>query len=126
MLLLPACYYEVDCCRKLKNTSISFFKRLGRKFPDKNPFVQDGISCDSFVWLCVCVCLSVSVAMSEINFLLKVGTKVFALLISKNDRWMELKNSAFFLRLASNVTQQQTDRLVWIGVEVLVRCFLNT
>lgn len=51
---------------------------------------------------------------------------MFALLISKNDRWMELKNSAFFLRLASNVTQQQTDRLVWIGVEVLVRCFLNT
>lgn len=51
---------------------------------------------------------------------------MFALLISKNDRWMELKNSAFFPRLASNVTQQQTDRLVWIGVEVLVRCFLNT
>lgn len=76
--------------------------------------------------MCVYVCVSVSVAMSEINFLLKVGTKVFALLISKNDRWMELKNSAFFLRLASNVTQQQTDRLVWIGVEVLVRCFLNT
>lgn len=78
----------------LGNCSTKTVSKRGEKFSIKSAHKTDQlIALSIYVYECVCVC--------KIIFLLKVGTKIVLFLyLSKNDPWMELKNSVFLL--ASN------------------------